>query len=157
MSIPYLVRQKRNLLNKAKSGLWYAVIRKLQHRGGVNEKEVAELVAMRGGFSRGMVEGVLTAVSEVIESELRKGQSVSIRGFGTFQTALTSQGFEHPAQVTPGKVSVSKVYFMADRNMLRRLKKVNCYRIPLSTYLPKEFLTPEVLKEEEELREQGLM
>ncbi len=157
MSIPYLVRQKKNLLNKAKSGLWYAVVRKFQRRGGVNEKELGELVAMRGGFSRGVVEGVLTAVSEVIESELSKGQSVTIRGFGTFQTALTSKGFEHPAQVTPGEVSVSKVYFMADRNLLRRLKKVACYRIPLSYYLPKELLTPEVLAEEKLLKEEGLI
>ena len=151
MSIPYLVRQKTNLLNKAKSGLWYAVIRKFQRRGGVNEKELGELVAMRGGFNRGVVEGVLTAVSEVIETELSKGQSVTIRGFGTFQTALTSKGFEHPGQVTP----VSKVYFMADRNLLRRLKKVACYRIPLSYYLPKELLTPEILEEEKGLKEEG--
>lgn len=157
MSIPYLVRQKTNLLNKAKSGLWYAVIRKLQRRGGVNEKELGELVAMRGGFNRGVVEGVLTAVSEVIETELSKGQSVTIRGFGTFQTALTSKEFEHPGQVTPGEVSVSKVYFMADRNLLRRLKKVDCYRIPLSYYLPKELLTPEILEEEKGLKEEGII
>ena len=157
MSIPYLVRQKTNLLNKAKSGLWYAVIRKLQRRGGVNEKELGELVTMRGGFSRGVVEGVLTTVSEVIETELSKGQSVTIRGFGTFQTALTSKGFEHPTQVTPGEVSVSKVYFMADRNLLKRLKKIDCYRMPLSYYLPKELLTPEILEEEKGLKEEGIM
>lgn len=157
MSIPYLVRQKKNLLNKTKSGLWYAVIRKMQHRGGVNEKELGELVAMRGGFNRGVVEGVLTAVSEVIEMELSKGQSVTIRGFGTFQTALSSKGYEHPAEVTPGKVSLSKVYFMADRGLLNRLKRVKCFRIPLSSYLPEELLTPEILKEENELREQGLI
>ncbi len=85
----------------------------------------------------------------------RNGQSVAIRGFGTFQTALTSKGFEHPGQVTPGEVSVSKVYFMADRNLLRRLKKVNCYRIPLSYDLPKELLTPEILEEEKGLKEEG--
>lgn len=157
MSIPYLVRQKKNLLNKAKSGLWYAVVRKFQRRGGVNEKELGELVAMRGGFNRGVVEGVLTAVSEVIESELGKGQSVTIRGFGTFQTALASKGFEHPPQVTPGEVSVSKVFFMADRNLLKRLKKVTCYRIPLSYYLPKELLTPEALAEEKLLKKEGLI
>ena len=112
---------------------------------------------MRGGFNRGVVEGVLTAVSEVIETELSKGQSVTIRGFGTFQTALTSKEFEHPGQVTPGEVSVSKVYFMADRNLLRRLKKVDCYRIPLSYYLPKELLTPEILEEEKGLKEEGII
>lgn len=148
MPIPYLVRQKKNLLNKTKSGLWYAVIRKFQKRGGVNEKEIGELVAMRGGFSRGVVEGVLTAVGEAIEYQLCHGQSVTIRGFGTFQTALTSKGFERPEQVTPGEVSVSKVYFMADRDMLKRIKSEKCTRMPLSWYLPKELLSPEVLAEE---------
>lgn len=126
-------------------------------KGGVNETEFGELVAMRGGFSRGVVEGVLTTVSEVIEFELGKGQSVTIRGFGTFQTALTSKGIEYPSQVIPGEVSVSKVFFMADRNLLKRFKRVVCYRIPLSYYLPKELLTPEVLAEEKLLKEEGLI
>lgn len=157
MSIPYLVRQKKNPLNKKKNGLWYAVTHKLQKRGGVNEKELGHLVAMRGGFNRGVVEGVLTAVSEVIESELRKGESVTIREFGSFHLALGSEGYEHPAEVTPGKVYVSKLYFTPDRNFMNRLKEAGRFRIPLSSYLPKELLTPEVLKEEREMREQGLL
>lgn len=36
---------------------------------------------------------------------------------------------------------------MADRNLLKRPKKIDCYRIPLSYYLPKELLTPEILEE----------
>ena len=55
------------------------------------------------------------------------------------------------------EVSVSKVYFMADRNLLKRLKKIDCYRIPLSYYLPKELLTPEILEEEKGLKEEGII
>ncbi|HBO07548.1 MULTISPECIES: HU family DNA-binding protein [Bacteroides] len=157
MSIPYLVRQKKNLLNKKKSGLWYAVTHKLQKRGGVNEKELGHLVAMRGGFSRGVVEGVLTAISEVIETELSKGESVTIREFGSFHLALGSEGYEHPADVTPGKVQVSKLYFVPDRNLMQRLKKTKAFRIPLSSYLPAELLTPEILEEERKMEEQGLL
>lgn len=157
MSIPYLVRQKKNLLNKTKNGLWYAVTHKLQKRGGVNEKELGHLVAMRGGFNRGVVEGVLTAVSEVIETELSKGESVTIREFGSFHLALGSEGYEHPADVTPGRVQVSKLYFVPDRSLMQRLKKIKAFRIPLSDYLPEELLTPEVMEEERRMREQGLL
>ena len=46
---------------------------------------------------------------------------------------------------------------MADRNLLKRLKKIDCYRIPLSYYLPKEQLTPEILEEEKGLKEEGII
>ena len=46
---------------------------------------------------------------------------------------------------------------MADRNLLKRLKKIDCYRIPLSYYLPKELLTPEILEEEKGLKEEGII
>ncbi len=157
MSIPYLVRKKKNPLNKKKNGLWYAVTHKLQKRGGVNEKELGHLVAMCGGFNRGVVEGVLAAVSEVIEMQLEKGESVTIREFGSFHLALGSEGYEHPTEVTPGKVRVTKLYFTPDRNLMKRLEKTDCFRIPLSSYLPQELLTPEVLKEEREMEKQGLL
>ena len=46
---------------------------------------------------------------------------------------------------------------MADRNLLKRLKKIDCYLIPLSYYLPKELLTPEILEEEKGLKEEGII
>ena len=46
---------------------------------------------------------------------------------------------------------------MADRNLLKRLKKIDCYRIPLSYYRPKELLTPEILEEEKGLKEEGII
>lgn len=68
MPIPYFVRQKKNFLNKAKSGLWYAVIRKIQKRSEVNEKKIGEMVAMRSGFSRGVVKGGNARWSESLKS-----------------------------------------------------------------------------------------
>ena len=46
---------------------------------------------------------------------------------------------------------------MADRNLLKRPKKIDSYRIPLSYYLPKELLTPEILEEEKGLKEEGII
>ena len=70
------------------------------------------------------------------------GQSVTIPNLGTFQTALTSPGFDRPEQVMPGKVKLSRVYFVADRGLTARLKEVQPFRIPFSLYVPERQLTP---------------
>lgn len=79
-----------------------------------------------------------------------EGDSVTIKGLGTFQTALTSEGFQYPDDVTPGKVRLSKIYFVADRAFVRQLEQeMSFHRFPLSKYFPKEMLRPETIKEEE--------
>ncbi|MDR0745115.1 MAG: HU family DNA-binding protein [Mediterranea sp.] len=151
MSIPYVVRQKANVLNSEKKGLWYATAKKLQKKGGgVTEDDLAWKIANRTGFSRGEIKGILTELADAIEEALSMGRSVTIKDIGSFQTALTSKGFKRPIQITPGEVSVSRVYFIADRGLTARLKEVKCTRIPLKYYLPKEMLTKEMLEEEED-------
>ncbi len=54
---------------------------------------------------------------------LNKGEFVTIEGLGTFQLALTSGGFERPEEVMPGKVSVSRAYFIACPDFNRKVKK----------------------------------
>ncbi len=78
------------------------------------------------------------------------GQSVTIDGLGTFQTALTSPGFERPEQVTPGQVSVSRVYFVANSVLRDRMKKTKCMRIPFKYYMPESMLTKEMKKADQE-------
>lgn len=153
MSIPYQVRKKVNFLKGEKEELWYAVPKKLQKKGGKTEKDVALMIAKRTGFNRGEVEGVITELGDIIEEILSDGYSVTIKGFGSFQTALTSKGFKSPTQVTPREVSVSRMYFVADRKLNKRLKEETCDRIPFKYYLPEELLTKEMKvcdKEEEE-------
>ena len=79
---------------------------------------------------------------------LAEGYSVSLKGIGTFQVALTSPGAERPEDVTPATVEVSRVYFIADRWLTRQIRKMKFIRIPLSSYFPKSMLSKEVIKEE---------
>lgn len=158
MSIPYQVRKKVNFLKGEKEELWYAVPKKLQKKGGKTEKDIARLITQRTGFHRGVVEGILTELGEVVEEVLSEGHSVTINGFGSFQTALTSKGFKSPLEVTPREVSISRMYFIADRKLTRRLKEEKCFRIPFKYYLPKDLITKEMVildkeDEEEELKE----
>lgn len=146
MSIPYVVCKKVYFLKGEKQELWYAVPRKMQKKGGKSEKDIARMIAQRTGFHRGEVEGVITELAEIIEEVLSEGHSVTFKGFGTFQTALTSKGFEHPEEVTPREVSISRMYFVADRKVRKRLQEEKCYRIPFKYYFPKNLLTKEMEK-----------
>lgn len=146
MAIPYIVRRKVDLSGGERKELWYAVGKKLQKKGGRTERDVARLVAQRTGFHRGVVEAVLAATGEIIEEALGDGHSVTLRGIGSFQTALTSKGFEHPEDVLPHSVSLSRVYFKADRLLTMAVKRAGCHRIPFKYYFPKELLTKKMLQ-----------
>ena len=53
MAIPYVVRKKADLTSGERKELWYGVPSKIQDRGGVQNKELAQVVELRGGFHRG--------------------------------------------------------------------------------------------------------
>lgn len=148
MSIPYLVRKKVSVIGGHRKTLWYAVQKKLQGRGGMTEVDVARLVAEQTGFREGEVQGILTEVASVMGKLLEGGYSVNLKGIGSFQVALTSPGAEQPEDVTPGTVSVSRVYFIADRWLTKRIKQMKFIRIPLSGYFPKSMLSKELIKRE---------
>lgn len=158
MGVPYVVRKKADLTSGVRKELWYGVPKKIQGRGGIQNKELAKWVSMRGGFHRGQIEGILTEMADTIRHLLSLGMSVTIEGLGTFQTALTSPGFEHPEQVTPGQVSVSRVYFVASRELSLEMKKVKCVRIPFNMYMPESMLTKNMKKadREQEVAENGI-
>lgn len=158
MGVPYVVRKKVDMTSGERKELWYGVPRKLQKRGGVNNKELAAWMEKTSGFHRGQIEGILTEMVANILQMLSLGESVTIDGLGTFQTALTSAGFEHPEEVTPGKVSVSRVYFVAHPDFRRKVKKIKCVRIPFKYYMPESMLTKEMTKVdiEQEREEAGV-
>lgn len=104
-------------------------------------------------LSKEEVPSILTDLPDVIEKILKNGESVSIRGLEPFHASITSNGFEHPEDVLPHEVRVSKVYFIADRKFTHRVSQMTFYRYPLSKYFPGHLLrtgTPE----EEESQEQ---
>lgn len=141
MAIPYIVRRKADVSSGERKELWYAVGKKLQKKGGKTERDVAHQVAQRTGFHRGVVEAVLAATGEIIEEALSDGHSVTLRGIGSFQTAVTSKGFEHPEDVLPHSVRLSRVYFKADHMLTLAVKRAGCHRIPFKYYFPEELLT----------------
>lgn len=109
-------------------------------------------------FHPGVVEAVLAATGEIIEEELSDGRSVTLRGIGSFQTAVTSKGFEHPEDVLPHSVRLSRVYFKADRMLTLAVKRAGCHRIPFKYYFPKELLTKKMeLADKQEEREEDEM
>ena len=146
MSIPYVVRKKADLTSGERKELWYGVPSKMQRKGGVKNKELAVRMAKSTGFHRGQIEGILSELVESIQELPSSGHSVTIEGLGTFQTALTSPGCDFPEQVTPGKVSISRVYFVANSKFSRELKKTKCMRIPFKYYMPENMLTKEMKK-----------
>ena len=111
MAVPYVVRKKADLTSGEKKELWYGVPKRVLNP--IRNREFAEYMERRSGFHRGQIDGILTEMVDAIRTLLSIGQPVTIEGLGTFHTSLTSPGFERPEQVTPGKVSVSRVYFVA--------------------------------------------
>ena len=145
----YLVRKKLFRTKEGMKKLYYAVQRTLQMRGGVTTEILARRMARRKGMSEGDVQSVLVDLPKYIEEALCEGESVTIKGLGSFNLSITSEGFEHPDDVTPGKVQVSRIYFKPDRTLVNRLRQnMNFYRYPLSKYFPKEMLRPETLERE---------
>ena len=104
MSIVYLVRKKVFRTAEGVKQLYYAVQRVLQRRGGVTAELLAQRMASRKGMSSGDVQSVLIDLPKFIEEALMEGESVTIKGLGSFHVAVTSDGFEHPDDVMPGKV-----------------------------------------------------
>lgn len=148
MGLIYLVRVKKFRTPEGLKRLYYAVQRKLQKKGGKTEEDLAELLSQRSGHSKGDVLSMLVDLPGVIEEILKSGESVTISGFGSFQTAITSDGFESPEDVLPHEVRLSKIYFVADRKFAHRVSKMKFYRYPLSKYFPKEMLSKKTLEEE---------
>ncbi len=150
MALIYFVRPKKFMTKDGFKQLYYAVLRTVQKRGGKNERDLAYIISQRGALKEGDALNVLVELPKVIEDLLHHGESVTIAGLGSFHLAVTSEGFEHPEDITPGEVKLSRIYFVADRGLTYRMKKAPFFRYPLSKYIPKHLLSKKLLKEEKE-------
>lgn len=156
MGMIYLVRKKVFRTAEGMKQLYYAVQRTLQQRGGVTTGQLAKRMAARKGVTEGDVHSILQDLPRFVAEVLKDGESVNIRGLGSFHVAVTSEGFEHPDDVMPGKVRLSRVYFKPDRELVRRLsREMTFVRYPLSRYFPAHLLRPETLAQEREPEEPG--
>ena len=155
MSLIYLVRKKMFPHEGGMKSLYYAVQRKLQKRGGRDEKDLARMLSQRSSLTEGEVLGILTELPKAIEKILEGGESVTIHDLGSFHVAITSDGYEYPDDIMPHNVRLSKVFFTADRKLATRLKRMKFFRYPLSKYFPKNALRPETVKAEVEQEAKG--
>ncbi len=148
MSLIYFVRPKKFMTKEGLKKLYYAVLRTVQKRGGKNERDLARVISEHGALREGDVLNVLVELPKAIEYLLYHGESVTISGLGSFHLAVTSEGFEHPEDITPAEVKLSRIYFVADRGLAYRMKKTKFHRYPLSEYIPKRLLSEKYLKTE---------
>lgn len=156
MGMIYLVRKKIFRTAEGMKQLYYAVQRTLQPRGGVTTAQLARRMAARKGVTEGDAHSILQDLPRFVAEALKEGQSVNIRGLGSFHVAVTSDGFEHPDDVMPGTVRLSRVYFKPDRELVRQLsREMTFVRYPLSRYFPASLLRPETLTQEAEPAEGG--
>ena len=150
MGMIYLVRKKLFQTKEGAKQLYYAVQRTLQPRGGVTEDILAKRIAHRTGRSEGDVKGILADLPHFIEEALKNGESVSIKGLGSFHIAITSEGFEHPEDVMPGTVRISRVYLTRELS-----REMRFFRYPLSKYFPASMLSKKVVEAEKKAELQG--
>ena len=157
MGLIYLVRKKMFPHEGKMKSLYYAVQRKLQKRGGKDEKDLARYLSQHSSCSEGEILGILTELPKAIEKILEGGESVTIHELGSFHVAITSGGYEYPDDIMPHNVRLSKVFFIADRKLATRLKRMKFFRYPLSQYFPKSVLRSETIRLEAEQEEKGEM
>lgn len=154
MGLIYFVRMKKFRTSEGMKSLYYAIQRKLQVKGGKTERDLAKILSKDSARGEGDVLSILTDLPKAIEEILKNGESVTISGLGSFQTAITSDGFEAPEDVLPSEVRLSKIYFKPDRKFFYRVGTMNFFRYPLTKYFPKNLLRPETIaKEKKEEKE----
>lgn len=153
MAIPYVVRKKVYTKDKEIKELWFATVKKIQQKGGMTDDFIARRVSERTGISRGLIEGIISEIAEAIEFSLGMGFSVTIDKLGSFQTALTSKGFENPTDITPEEVELSRIYFIADRKLTQRVREEGCFQIPFESYMPKEYCKKKAKRNKSEATE----
>lgn len=57
----------------------------------MNKNELIEAIALSTEITKTDVDKVVTSLTEVITNELEKGDSVSLKGFGTFEVRSRSE------------------------------------------------------------------
>ena len=76
----------------------------------MNKAELVEEIASSTGESRRLVQNVLDTYIEVVQKQVKKGEKVSLPGFGTFERrARAARTARNPQTGDPIKVKASKV------------------------------------------------
>lgn len=76
----------------------------------MNKAELVEEIASSTGESRRLVQNVLDTYIDVVQKQVKKGEKVSLPGFGTFERrARAARTARNPQTGDPIKVKASKV------------------------------------------------
>lgn len=117
----YVVRSKVDKTGEQEKVRYYGVpvVSRL-----VTEERLAEEICERCSLTEPDVLASLRALSESLQMHLEKGESVRLKGIGTFYLSATSKGFDTPEECTPAQVRAQRVCFRADVALRRILEKV---------------------------------
>ena len=94
--------------------------------GQTTTRELAEYIAMKCAFSKGVTEGVICELGEALAHEMGMGRSVKIEGLGVFTPSLTllpgkerESQEEGTAKRNAQSIRVGNVNFRADRQLIQ--------------------------------------
>lgn len=124
----YVVRSKLDKSKGEEKKLYYGVP---VTSGQVDVDQLAREICARSSLTCGDVLASISALSEVMQDHLQRGNTVYLKGIGLFSVSASSPGYETPKECTPGKMKAQRVCFKADnamRGILERIKYVFCER-----------------------------
>ncbi|NDV65349.1 HU family DNA-binding protein [Bacteroides sp. 224] len=99
--------------------------------GQVDEELLATEICHRSSLTEADVLASIHSLKELIRQHLKNGDSVKLKGIGTFSVSASSEGCETPEECTPSKVKAQRVCFRADnylRGVLEDIKYVKSGR-----------------------------
>jgi predicted histone-like DNA-binding protein len=126
MAIKVKKIQRRNPMNPEQSR-WYLVQEK---SGTVDMARIVRDIQDRSALTAGDVRSVLDNLAEVLPVYLRLGQTVNLRGFGTFRVSVSSEGMDTAEELTARKVKNVKIAFIPAKELKQSLANLSYEIIP---------------------------
>lgn len=96
--------------------------------GTVTEEKLAKEISERCSLTPSDVLATINALSQSMQDHLINGNSVRLKGVGTFSVSASSEGADTPQGCTPSKMKAQRVCFRAD-NILRSILEKMKYQL----------------------------
>ena len=131
--IHYSVYTQSNPLNRDEKAKTYA---KSQIIRRCSLDEFALIVSRHGGFSKGLVKGVLSDVSTCLAALLLEGAKVDLGELGSFYVSLSCEGAASPAAFTPKHIKAVKAQFIPGEDLNNLTKRAE-FKLAINRTLQK--------------------
>lgn len=95
----------------------------------ITTEQLARRIADRCSLSTGDVKAALTELSEVLESEIRSGNSVQVEGLGTFRGSAKSPSVRSVKEVRAENIHFGGIVYSPDRKLEHSLKSMGFKRV----------------------------